>query len=65
MVYVENNTGKDVEVPKKVTSMPRPPPPFTQRLVKKTEDDKYRLFITMLKQLSINGDTLPVILMKW
>ena len=34
--------------------MPRPPPPFPQRLVKKTEDSKYRRFITMLKQLSIN-----------
>ena len=34
--------------------MPRPPPPFPQRLVKKTEDGKYRPFITMLKQLSIN-----------
>ena len=44
----------DFEVPKKVTPMPRPPPPFPQRLVKKTEDGKYRRFITMLKQLSIN-----------
>ena len=35
-------------------SLPRPPPPFSQRLVKKTEDGKYRRFITMLKQLSIN-----------
>ncbi|XP_069143382.1 uncharacterized protein [Solanum lycopersicum] len=34
--------------------MPRPPPPFPQRLVKKTEDGKYQRFITMLKQLSIN-----------
>ena len=25
---VEDNTGKDAEVPIKVTSMPRPPPPF-------------------------------------
>ena len=51
---VEDNTGKDAEVPKKVTPMPRPPPPFPQRLVKKTGDGKYRRFITMLKQLSIN-----------
>ena len=29
---VEDNTTKDAEVPKKVTPMPRPPPPFTQRL---------------------------------
>ena len=34
--------------------MSRPPPPFLQRLVKKTEDGKYRRFITMLKQHSIN-----------
>ena len=38
----------------KVIPMPRPPPPFPQRFVKKTEDGKYRRFITMLKQLSIN-----------
>ena len=33
--------------------MPTPPPPFPQRLLIKTEDGKYRRFITMLKQLSI------------
>ena len=38
----------------KVIPIPRPPPPFPQRLVKKTEDGKYRRFITMLNQLSIN-----------
>ena len=51
---LEDNSAEDAEVPKKVTPMPRPPPPFPQRLVKKTEDGKYRRFITMLKQLSIN-----------
>ncbi|XP_069150417.1 uncharacterized protein [Solanum lycopersicum] len=50
----EDNTGKDVEMPKRVTPMPRPPPPFPQILVKKSEDGKYWHFITMLKQLSIN-----------
>ena len=25
---VEDNTGKDVELPTEVTPMPRPPPPF-------------------------------------
>ena len=35
---VEDNTMKNAEVPTKVTPMPRPPPPFSQRLVKKTED---------------------------
>ena len=48
---LEDNTVKDIEVPKKVTPMPRPPPLFPQRLLKKTEDGKYRRFITMLKQL--------------
>ena len=51
---LEDNTAKDTEVPKKVTPMPWPPPPFPQRLLKKTEDGKYRCFITMLKQHSIN-----------
>ncbi|XP_069146031.1 uncharacterized protein [Solanum lycopersicum] len=51
---VEDNTVKDAEVPKKVTPMHRPPPPFPQRLLKKTENGKYRHFITMLKQQSIN-----------
>ena len=51
---VQDNTVIDAEVPKKVTPMPRPPPPFPQRLVKKTEDGKYRHFITMFKKLSIN-----------
>ncbi|XP_069145880.1 uncharacterized protein [Solanum lycopersicum] len=51
---VEENTGKDAEVTMKVVPMPKPPQPFPQRLVKKTEDGKYRCFITMLKQLSIN-----------
>ena len=31
----EESTGKDAEVPMKVIPMPRPPPPFPQRLVKK------------------------------
>ncbi|XP_049370434.1 uncharacterized protein LOC125835359 [Solanum verrucosum] len=34
--------------------MPRPPPPFPHRLVKKIEEAKYHRFIAMLKQLSIN-----------
>ena len=51
---LEDNIAEDAEVPKKVTPMPRSPPPFPQRLVKKTEDGKYRCFIIMLKQLSIN-----------
>ena len=50
----EESTGKDAEVPMKVIPIPRPPPPFPQRLVEKTEDGKYRRFITMLKHLYIN-----------
>ena len=45
----EESNGKDSEVPIKVIPMPRPLPPFPQRLVKKTEDGKYRHFITMSK----------------
>ena len=48
------SNGKDAEVLMKVIPMPIPPPPFSQRLVKKTEDGKYQRFITMLKHLSIN-----------
>ena len=50
----EESTGKDAEVPMRVIPMLRLPPPFPQRLVKKIEDGKYRRFITMIKQLSIN-----------
>ncbi|TMW98728.1 hypothetical protein EJD97_003563, partial [Solanum chilense] len=45
---------KKSEIPQKVIPIHRPPLPFPQTLVKKTEDGKYRRFITMLKQLSIN-----------
>ena len=45
----EESNVKDVEVPMKVIPMPRPLPPFPQRLVKKTEDGKYQCFIIMLK----------------
>ena len=37
---LEYKTGTEVEVPQKVTPMPRPPPLFPQRLVKNTEDGK-------------------------
>ncbi|XP_069145424.1 uncharacterized protein [Solanum lycopersicum] len=51
---LEDKMVKDVEVPQKVTPMPKPPPPFPQRLLKMTEYGKYQHFIMMLKQLSIN-----------
>ncbi|KAK4713604.1 hypothetical protein R3W88_019511 [Solanum pinnatisectum] len=54
----ENATEKEEEVTQKVVPIPRPSPPFPQRLVKKTKESKYRRFISMLKQLSIN---LPLI----
>ncbi|XP_069151954.1 uncharacterized protein [Solanum lycopersicum] len=50
----EECNRKDAEVPMKVIPMPRPPPPFPQRLVRKNEDGRYRCFITMLKKFSIN-----------
>ena len=50
----EGSTGKYAEVPMKVIPMPRTPPPFPQILEKKTEDGKYRCFITMLKQHSVD-----------
>ena len=42
---------KEAEIAQKVILVPRPPPPFPQILVKKTEDGKYWRFITMLKHL--------------
>ena len=33
---LEDNTAKDAEVPKKLTPMPKSPPPFPKRLLKKT-----------------------------
>ena len=51
----DESNGKDAEIPINVIPMPRPPPHFPQRSVKKTKDGKYRCFITMLKQLSINA----------
>ncbi|KAK4737224.1 hypothetical protein R3W88_000921 [Solanum pinnatisectum] len=50
----KNATKKEAEVTQKVVPMPRPPPPFPHRLVKKTIEGKYRRFITMVKQLSVN-----------
>lgn len=49
-----DKSDKEAEIPQKVTPIPRPPPPFSQRLMKKTDDGKYWCFITILKQFSIN-----------
>ncbi|XP_049371952.1 uncharacterized protein LOC125836842 [Solanum verrucosum] len=50
----KNATEREAEITQKVVPMPRPPPPFPQRLVKKNGEEKYCRFIAMLKQLSIN-----------
>ncbi|KAK4706202.1 hypothetical protein R3W88_034241 [Solanum pinnatisectum] len=50
----ENATENVDEVTQKVVPIPRPLPSFPQRLVKRTKESKYRRFISMLKQLSIN-----------
>uniref|UniRef100_M1D967 Integrase core domain containing protein n=1 Tax=Solanum tuberosum TaxID=4113 RepID=M1D967_SOLTU len=57
----ENATEKEAEISQKVVSIPRPLPPFPQRLEKKIEIGKYRRFITMLKQLSINVPLIKVL----
>ncbi|KAK4713469.1 hypothetical protein R3W88_019376 [Solanum pinnatisectum] len=43
---------KDVQENLPLQQIPRPPPPFPQRLKKKAKDGKFTKFITMLKQLS-------------
>ncbi|KAK4733818.1 hypothetical protein R3W88_008079 [Solanum pinnatisectum] len=45
---------KEVKENLPLQQIPRPPPPFHQRLRKKAEDGKFTKFITMLKQLSVN-----------
>ncbi|XP_060210722.1 uncharacterized protein LOC132637685 [Lycium barbarum] len=42
------------EVSKALKTIPKPPPPFPQRLAKKADDGKFLKFIEKLKQLSIN-----------
>uniref|UniRef100_M1DJX2 Integrase core domain containing protein n=1 Tax=Solanum tuberosum TaxID=4113 RepID=M1DJX2_SOLTU len=49
----ENVTEKEVEITQKIVPMSRPPPPFPQRLVKKTEEGKYRRFIKSGSEVSI------------
>ncbi|XP_015165552.1 uncharacterized protein [Solanum tuberosum] len=45
---------KEVEGTLPLQQIPRPPPPFLQRLKKKAEDGKFAKFITMLRLLSVN-----------
>ncbi|XP_075088345.1 uncharacterized protein LOC142170351 [Nicotiana tabacum] len=42
------------ETPKNLPPIPRPPPPFPQRLARKVDDRKLEKFYDILKQLSIN-----------
>ncbi|XP_070005353.1 uncharacterized protein [Nicotiana sylvestris] len=42
------------ETPKTLPPIPRPPPPFPQRLVRKVDDSKLEKFYDILKQLSVN-----------
>ncbi|XP_075088434.1 uncharacterized protein LOC107779308 [Nicotiana tabacum] len=42
------------ETPKTLPPIPRPPPPFPQRLARKVDDRKLKKFYDILKQLSVN-----------
>ncbi|XP_019251108.1 PREDICTED: uncharacterized protein LOC109230024 [Nicotiana attenuata] len=42
------------ETPKTLSPIPRPPPPFPQRLARKVNDSKLEKFYDILKQLSVN-----------
>lgn len=50
----ESSKEKVPMVTWKVVPIPRTPPPFPYRLVKKSKEGKYCRFVTMLKQHSIN-----------
>ncbi|XP_070049470.1 uncharacterized protein [Nicotiana tomentosiformis] len=45
---------KIIEAPKNLAPIPRPPPPFPQRLAIKVDDNKLEKFYDILKQLSVN-----------
>ncbi|XP_075101726.1 uncharacterized protein LOC107766846 [Nicotiana tabacum] len=45
---------KVIEAPKTIAPIPRPPPPFPQRLARKVDDSKLEKFYDILKQLSVN-----------
>ncbi|KAK4723844.1 hypothetical protein R3W88_026623 [Solanum pinnatisectum] len=57
----KDQNEKEAEVMQKIIPMPRPPPPFQQRLVKKVEEGKYHKLTTMLKKLSINVPLIGVL----
>ncbi|XP_070018096.1 uncharacterized protein [Nicotiana sylvestris] len=44
----------ELVVPKAKAPLPRPPPPYPQRLAKQKNDNQFKKFIDMMKNLSIN-----------
>ncbi|XP_070009800.1 uncharacterized protein [Nicotiana sylvestris] len=53
-VNLEEIKEKVKETPKTLPPIPRPPPPFPQRLARKVDDSKLEKFYDILKQLSVN-----------
>uniref|UniRef100_M1DCC9 mRNA expressed from retrotransposon-like gene n=1 Tax=Solanum tuberosum TaxID=4113 RepID=M1DCC9_SOLTU len=55
---IAKESQKDLEkintISKRVQPLPKIPPPFTQRLKKKNEDEGFKKFLSMFKTLSIN-----------
>nr|XP_016479940.1 PREDICTED: uncharacterized protein LOC107801168 [Nicotiana tabacum] len=43
-----------IEAPKNLAPIPRPPPPFAQRLARRVDDGKLEKFYDILKQFSVN-----------
>ncbi|XP_019229965.1 PREDICTED: uncharacterized protein LOC109210937 [Nicotiana attenuata] len=53
-VNQEEVKEKVKEIPKTLAPIPRPPPPFPQRLARKVDDSKLEKLCDILKQLSVN-----------
>lgn len=51
--YGKDKVSDAIETPQKVKSIPRPPPPFPQRIKKKEKEGTFNHFFSRLKQLSI------------
>ncbi|XP_047253815.1 uncharacterized protein LOC107844736 [Capsicum annuum] len=54
----QENQEKKKEKEAGLKEMPRPPPPFPQRLKKKVDDEKFSKFMVMLKKLTV---TVPLV----
>ncbi|KAK4721409.1 hypothetical protein R3W88_011642 [Solanum pinnatisectum] len=50
----QKEVEQHVPIPKVIHSLPKIPPPFPQRLMKKNEDEKFKKFLSVFKTLSIN-----------